>query len=438
MKLLLLITHLLLGLTLHSQTITTIAGIGTPGYSGDGGPASAAQFDHPDRAIFDNAGNMYVADEHNHVIRKISTFGIISTIAGTGTIGGYSGDGGPATLARLRRPSDLAFDRIGNLYITEGSNGTIRKVNRAGIITTFAGTGISGYSGDGGLATDAKLFNPFGLTFDNYGNLFFSDNSNFRVRKVNLAGIISTVAGTGIRGFSGDGGLATAAKIVAGGYLTFNPTGELIIADYYNHRIRKVNAAGIINTIIGNGTYANTGDGGPATAATLSDNFGVIFDSRRNMYISDRWALIRKVDEAGIITTIAGCDTMGFEGDGGPATAAKFGLEPLCSAIDAAGNIFIADPNNNRIRKITNNNTAVNQAPALQQEITISPNPARNELTIISSQKLDEVVIKDVLGNTVNCGTFTGVKALINISELPVGHYFVTVGGVFAGRFVKE
>lgn len=438
MKYYLLLLLLLIGSLLRAQTITTIAGIGTAGYSGDEGPASAAQFDHPDRAIFDNAGNMYVADEHNHVIRKINGAGIISTVAGIGTIRGYSGDGGPATLAKLARPSDLAFDVTGNLFFTELGNGTIRKVTAAGIITTIAGNGTTGYSGDGGPATNAKLFGPLGIVFDTSGNLFFSDNGNARVRKVNTSGIISTIAGNGIMAFSGDGGPATAAKIGYGGYLTFNPTGELLIADYYYHRIRKINASGIINTIIGNGTNSNTGDGGPATNATLSYNIGILFDSRNNMYISDGWALIRKVDISGIITTIAGRDTVGYAGDGGPATAALFGLDILCSAVDAAGNIFIADPNNNRIRKITNNNTAVNQTPALEQEITISPNPARNELTITGSRKLDDVVIKDALGNKVAGGTFSGVKAIINISGLPVGQYFVTVGGVFAGRFVKE
>ncbi len=437
MKLLFLAAFLLLIFTIQAQTITTIAGIGTTGYSGDGGPASSAQFDHPYRAILDNFGNMYIADMGNHVVRKINSEGIVTTIAGIGVVG-YSGDAGPATNAKMSKPIDLAFDAIGNLFVAEWGNNVIRKISTSGMISTVAGTGYSGYSGDGGPATNAKLNDPFGLIFDHSGNLIFADNANARIRKIDLYGSIFTIAGTGTWGFSGDGGPASAAKIFGGGFLAINLSRELVIADYFNHRIRTINASGIIHTLIGNGVNANTGDGGPASAATLSENYGVFCDNRGNMYISDRWALIRKVDAAGIITTIAGSDTLGFAGDGGPATAAKFGLEPLCSAIDALGNLYISDPNNNRIRKITSNNTAVNQAPALQQEITISPNPARNELTITSSQKLDEVVIKDVLGNIVNCGTFTGVKAVINISGLPVGQYFVTVGGVFAGRFVKE
>lgn len=209
------------------QIITTIAGIDTAGYTGDNAAATAATLNHPDVIKFDHSGNMYIADEHNHVVRKINTSGIITTIVGTGLgagtfSGGYSGDGGPATNAQLSRPMDLAFDAIGNLYISELGNGTIRKVNTSGIITTIAGTGHSGYNGDGGPATNAQLYDPLGLVFDIAGNLYFSDNGNARVRKINTLGIITTIVGTGIPGYSGDGGPASIAQIKCGGYIAIN------------------------------------------------------------------------------------------------------------------------------------------------------------------------------------------------------------------------
>ena len=177
----------------YAQSIKTIAGTGIAGYSGDGGAAVAAQLNSPDAVKFDRAGNMYIADEYNHVIRKINTSGVISTFAGTG-IGGYTGDGGMATNAQLKRPLDLVFDSAGNLFIAEFGNNIIRKISTSGIVSTIAGTGSSGFSGDGGLAIHAELYDPLGLIFDNFGNLFFSDNGNRRVRKIDASGIITTVA----------------------------------------------------------------------------------------------------------------------------------------------------------------------------------------------------------------------------------------------------
>ncbi len=433
-----------LPIVLQGQTIKTIAGTGTAGYSGDGNAATAAKLKTPDAVKFDRLGNLYVADEGNHAIRKINTAGIIYTVAGTGTgTTGYSGDGGPATMAKLARPADIAFDLTDNMYIAEFGNGTIRKVSTTGIITTIAGTGIPGYSGDNGPATTAQLFDPFGLVIDAIGNIYFSDNSKYRVRKISTTGIITTIAGTGIAGYNGDNGPATAAQINLTGYLAISPAGELYIPDYYNRRIRKIDAAGIITTVVGNGTGGNTGDGGPATAATIGSMFAIFFDPTGNMYLSDRAnGVIRKVNTSGIISTIAGIGSLGYGGDGGPATAAQFNIDVYCSAMDGIGNLYIADPLNNRVRKIVYHPEAVNDINTILQHVSIFPNPAHDEVTVAweggSVQAGNEVTIVNIAGQAVISECHMGSSVSLHTGKLPAGVYIVTVNGAYAGRFVKE
>jgi len=195
----------------HAQTITTVAGNGTAGYSGDGAAATVAQLSEPNASFADAKGNLYIADYGNNVIRKVSTSGIITTIAGTGTAG-YSGDGGPASMAKLHNPNGVIQDDIGNIYFCDYSNHCVRKIDTSGTITTIAGTGISGYNGDSIAATSAKLSYPITLAFDHSGNMYIADASNHRIRKVNTLGIISTIAGTGTAGFSGDGGPSVSAS----------------------------------------------------------------------------------------------------------------------------------------------------------------------------------------------------------------------------------
>ena len=436
--------------------IETIAGNGVAGYSGDGGAAILCELDNPDYLVFDHATNIYIADEHNHVVRKVNTSGIITTIAGNGfgaglSDGGYSGDNGPATAAMLSRPSTVGIDRAGNIYITEFGNNTIRKVTPSGIISTIAGTGIAGYSGDNGPATHAMLNDPLGLAFDSIGNLYFSDNSNRRIRKIDVTtGIITTIAGTGTAGYSGDNGPATAAEMRISGYLAFSPTGELYIPEYYNHVIRKIDHSGVITTIAGTGTSGYTGDNGPATAAKLVSVFSIIFDSLGNMYLSDRViGVIRKINTSGIITTIAGIGSVGYGGDNGPATAAQFNTDVNCSAIDAYGNLYIADPNNNRIRRIVFDETAVNNVYKQANKISIYPNPAQNEVTIKSTTAIASVEVVNMMGQVVVApfGKASGQAAsskevLLDIRSLPAGVYFVKVNGPDGyrdgGRFLKE
>jgi sugar lactone lactonase YvrE len=297
-----------------SGTITSVAGsFFTGGYSGDGGPATAAGLYNPVAVAIDASGNLYIADQGNEVIRKVDASGTITTFAGSS--GGYSGDGGPATDAQLNNPAGVAVDASGNVYIADEFNARIRKVNAAGIITTIAGNGTLGFSGDSGPATLAELYEPAGVSIDATGNMYIADMINNRIRKVNTMGIITTAGGDGISGFAGDGGAAIAAKMYFPSAVTTDATGNIFIADESNNRIREINTSGIISTIAGSGVAAY-GDGGPATAAQLNQPEDVVSDAFGNLYISDYGhSLIRKVDTAGIITTIAGNGIVGYTGD---------------------------------------------------------------------------------------------------------------------------
>ena len=331
--------------------ITTVAGTGTHRFSGDGGPATAARLSSPSGVAVDGAGNLFIADLGDRRIRKVDTAGVITTIAGTGETG-FSGDGGPATEARLDRPYGVAVDGAGNLFIADRDNRRIRKVDSAGVITTVAGTGETGFSGDGGPATEARLFSPWGVAVDGTGNLFIADEANDRIRKVDSAGVITTVAGTGNRGFSGDGGPATEARLSSSWGVAVDGAGNLFIADRRSYRIRKVDSAGVITTVAGTGNRGFSGDGGPATEAQLDRPYGVAVDGAGNLFFVDGSNhRIRKVDSAGVITTVAGTGNRGFSGDGGPATAARLSF-PADVAVDGAGNLFITDSANLRIRKV--------------------------------------------------------------------------------------
>jgi len=318
--------------------ITTVAGNGTHGFSGDNGPATSAQLNlynggYPIGIAVDSAGNLYISDSGNLRIRKVSN-GVITTVAGNGTQG-FSGDNGPATSAQLSA-GGVAVDSAGNLYIADTLNSRIRRVTN-GVITTVAGNGTSGFSGDGGPATSAELADPQGVAVDSAGNLYIADYA--RIRKVSN-GVITTVAGNGIWGFSGDNGPATSAQVSDYG-IAVDSAGSLYFADGSKNRIRKV-SNGVITTVAGDGIPGFNGDNGPATSAQLSYPSGVALDSAGSLYIADTYdGRIRKVS-GGVITTVAGNGTLGYSGDGGPATSAELDL-PENLAIDSAGNIYIAD-----------------------------------------------------------------------------------------------
>jgi hypothetical protein len=232
-------------------TISTVAGNGVAGYSGDGGPATSAELNNPYGVAVDAAGNIYIADTLNNRVRKVTPNGTITTVAGTGAVG-FSGDGGPATSARLNRPIRLTIDQQGDILLADNNNNRIRKVTPGGIITTVAGSAVQGYEGDGGPAAAAALYYPVYALSDNAGNLFIVDQFNHAIRKVDSSGIITTVAGTGVPGFSGDGGPGVNAALNSPTTVALNAAGDLFIADQNNNRIRKL-SNGIITTVAGTG-----------------------------------------------------------------------------------------------------------------------------------------------------------------------------------------
>ncbi len=335
--------------------MTTVAGTGTTGVSGDGGPATQAQLANPGAVAVDEQGALFLADmQGSNRVRRVNPDGIITTVAGTGTAG-YSGDGGPATQAQLNfeaRGGAVAVDGQGNLFIADRGNHRIRKVSPDGSITTVAGTGVAGFSGDGGLATSAQFNFPGDMVVGRGGSLIIVDWKNHRIRQVSPDGIVTTVAGTGIAGFSGDGGPATQAQLFDPTQVAADAQGDLFIADQGNHRIRKVSAEGLITTVAGTGVGGFAGDGGPATSAQLNFPTGVVVDRQGSLFITDIVNnRIRKVSPDANITTVAGTGAAAFSGDGGPVTAAALN-SPSRVAVDAQGTLVIADFGNRRIRRV--------------------------------------------------------------------------------------
>jgi len=408
-------------------TITTVAGNGGYRFSGDGGPATSASLSDPCGAAVDSAGNLYIADFWNNRIRKVSG-GTITTVVGNGG-GGFSGDGGPATSASLYFPCGVAVDLAGNLYIADTYNGRIRKVS-GGTITTVAGNGNHGYSGDGGPATSASLYQPEGVAVDSAGNLYISDTFNNRIRKVS-GGTITTVAGNGSKGFSGDGGLATSASLYYPWGVAADSAGNLYIADSNNGSIRQVSGE-TIATVAGNGTQGYSGDGGPATSASLYYPYGVAVDSAGNLYIADSSnSRIRKVS-GGTITTVAGNGNGGFSGDGGPATSAALS-GPQGVAVDSAGNLYIADTSNNRIREVFAGAVSYQATPAgLSFSASAGGNaPATQTINLSSSiagLSFTASTSATWLGVSPSSGTMPAVLAVsANPANLAAGTYQGTI-----------
>ena len=380
-----------------AQKVTTVAG----GFVGDGRPATQASFQFPIGMAQDRHGNTYITDEGEQRVRKVTSAGVISTFAGTG-IAGFSGDGGPATSAKISSPVGVTVDAAGDIVFADAGNNRVRKINTAGIISTIAGNGIQGYSGDNGPAIDASMNVPWGLAYDSEGNLYISDRGNNVVRKVDTGGIITTFAGNGTAGYCGDGGAATQACLNFPRGLAFDARGTLYIADGMNHRVRAVTSGGIISTVAGDGQPGLSGDGGPATLAAIGSPRNVAvkgsilyisnsgqsrirqvnltndiinayigstlgYDGDHNtaantlldqpaamipfsnstMAFIDIWNTRIRLLSGGLVTTVAG----GFIGDGNPATSAAM-VFPQSVAFDKTGNLFVAEFSGNRIRKI--------------------------------------------------------------------------------------
>ncbi len=414
-----------------AQVITTAAGNGSATYSGDGTQATAAGIGFTGFIRFDREGNYYFS-ALNNTIRKVTTTNTIYTIAGNGTVG-FSGDGGPATAAQLNITGGggVAFDSDNNLYIADHANNRIRKVNRlTGTISTYAGTGVAGYSGDGGPSSLAQLNGPICIAFDSENNLYVTDGFNYRIRKINNLGIISTIAGTGIMGFSGYGGPAISADIyVAGGIIVGNHS-DLFQAD--GIRVRKIDlSTGIISTIAGNGVYGYSGDGSLATNAQFLSTMDIALDRSDNLYVSDRNNhRIRMVNAVGVISTVTGNGIGGFFGDMGLATSAQI-FSPRGVAIDICDNLYFSDNGNNRIRKVTFNPPpceylSVNEQ-SNKQVVALYPNPAKEEINIEGAQPHTTYRLCNAVGNVVQHGGLKQNSNTITINHLPPGLYLLVL-----------
>lgn len=375
----------------HAQVINTFAGSGPLGGStGDGGPAISAKLNNPTGVASYGFANVYIADQGNHVVRAVNYLGNIRTFAGRkDTAAGYSGDGRRADSARLNTPAGVAVDVAGNVYISDYSSNVVRMVNTAGIISTIAGTGVAGYSGDGVMATDAKLNHPYGLAVDVSGNVFIADAGNNVIRKVATDGTISTVAGNGFGAgmglgagaYTGDGGLAADASFNFPEGVAVDLAGNLYIADAKNNVVRKVGANDTVSTIAGTGVAGYSGDGGAAVAARLNHAAGVAVDAIGNVYIADQNNYT--VRKVSSTGIITSYAGNGAAGYNGDGGRASVAQlnSPTSVAVDGLGQVYIADYGNNVIRKV-GNATGITETTTAAGKLNVYPNPTNGDFTV--------------------------------------------------------
>jgi sugar lactone lactonase YvrE len=432
MKYKFLFTFLLFSFAAHGQIITTVAGSNDTAL-GDGGLAVDAGLDGPIGVALDGSGNFYIADTYHDRIRKVNAAGIITTIAGNDTTS-YNGDNIPATNAHLLIPADIICDQHGCLYFSDAYHNRVRKIDTNGIITTIAGNGTGGYNGDNILADSAEVYDPHAIAFDAYGNLYISDWGNHRIRMVNSSGIITTIAGTGIVGYTGDTGPATAAEINTPDGIVLDTAGDIYFSDAGANVVRKIDVSGIITTFAGDSTATALGDNGPADSARLSGPGALAIDGSNNIYISDvGHNRIRRVDAvSGIITTIAGVGISGFSGDSGPALDAEFN-EPGAVTISPAGDFYISDFGNNRIRYIKNT-TAVNNIDKIENALNVYPNPNNGGFTVYihtDNKEQIEIIITNTLGEKVVQKTVITDAPIYLQTDIPPGIYFLFATGKY-------
>lgn len=432
--------------------INTVVGNHAGGFSGDGGQATNAEINLPYGVTVDQFGNVYVADWENALVRKVDTLGVITTFAGNMAYWqGYSGDGGPATNAELYNPGSIAVDKSGNVFISDGANNVIREVNTAGIINTVIGNHVQGYSGDGGPASAAELYSPWGIAMDTANNLYIADVTNNVIRKVtHSTGIITTIAGGGSSSL--DGVPATDAILLGPTGVTIDNSGRIYIAETQREVIRMVDTSGVIHTVAGNG-YSHiyyygifggyAGDGGPATNAELSNPGDVKIDSYGDIYISDNQnQVIRKVDTSRIISTVAGNGYIsffylsyfgGYSGDGGPAIDAELN-RPAGISIDKYNNLYFADINNNAIREVAGTiSTGTTKLNLENRLMIVYPNPSNGIFTISMKNeklKMKNIEVFNVLGEQVYSNNYqllanSHQPITIDLSGHPNGIYFL-------------
>ncbi len=411
----------------QTRRIMTFAGAGgIGGFAGDGYAATACLLDGPEAVALDGIGNAYIVDYYNNRIRKVKTDGTVVTFAGSGTPG-IGGDGASAPSAQLD-PSGVAVDPRGNVYISDAIHGVIRKVNKLGIISRYAGTGAWGYTGDNGAAVSARLTSPTGLATDRFSNLYIADAGNHVIRKIDTFGVITTVAGNGTAGYSGDGLPAVTAELDSPVAVAVDGGGSLYVADRNNNVIRLVDVTHTIYTIAGSGTQGYSGDGGLAISASLYFPTGVAVDTGLNVYIADSYNnVVRMVTNLGYISTLAGNGTPGFGGDLGAANGANL-YHPSGVTTDTFGNVYIADADNQRVRKVYNYYTVgVNNINATA--LSVYPNPFVDEVTVTGVSKNDKVAVYDLAGRLVAPVidvTIDGTETL-KIAQLAKGTYMMQI-----------
>jgi sugar lactone lactonase YvrE len=411
--------------TVGAQTINTIVGTSMGGYGPDTAVATTSKLNYPAGVAIDKSGNLYIADANNNRVRKVTTAGIITTIAGNGKAG-YGGDGRAATGAQLKYPTDVAVDEAGDVYVTDYGNSRIRKITSSGIISTVAGNGTIGVAGDGGPAYAAQLHDPAGIAVDADGNLYIADKYNYRVRKIDRQGVIMTVAGNGYAGWEGDRGVATNARLNNPAGVTIDADGNLYIADRGNHCIRKVTPKGIITTIAGIGVQGFSGDDGAATAAKLNQPTSVTVDKMGNVYIADLGNnRIRKVDQNGVISSIVG-GPVGAGGDGGPARKASVNF-PTSIVADSLGNLLIADAGNHKVRIIQNKSWNMASTHQHTEPMKVYTYPGKGVMAISLNHTAPgvKIVISDMAGRILETLKMDDANLLMTKNVYEQGTYLV-------------
>ncbi|MBC7554469.1 MAG: T9SS type A sorting domain-containing protein [Taibaiella sp.] len=410
--------------------ITTIAGNSISQYIGDGYPATNYSLFKPTGICVDKQKNIFIANYGDNRIKRLDRYDTLFTVGGNGNPG-YTGDGGDVAEAQFDKPIGVCLDTAGNLYITEFYNNVVRKVTAStNIITTVCGNGSGGYAGDWVSALTAHLETPRGACVDKQGNIYIADWGNNRIRKVNSAdGIIHTVAGNGISGYSGDGGQATAAMISYPHAVCLDTAGNLIIADFGNNVIRKVNlVSGLITTIAGTGAAGYAGDGGSATTAELHSPVNLAADNKGNIFVADYDNnVVREITAGGFIFTVAGSGGYGYTGDGGPAALATF-YGPAAVCVDDAGYLYIADAGNSAIRKVTPGTNGLAD-PENVAPFTLYPNPNMGIFSINLSHDTHEgsVQVISCTGQLIYSAALTQPKNGVDLSAFPDGLYLVKV-----------
>ena len=407
--------------------ISTIVGTGTLGWNGDGGVATSAQLNRPYSVALDPSGNLYIADFLNNRVRMVTKAGAgnISTVAGSGFFS-YSGDGGQAAAAQLNGPRAVAADAQGNFYIADTANSVVREISSTGKISTIAGKAQSGFGGDNGAATSAALNAPHGIVLDSSQNIYIADTGNSRIRKV-TGGVISTLAGGSTPGYGGDGGQAASAQLNSPTGMALDSNNNLYIADTDNNAIRMVTPAGIITTVAGNGQQGYSGDGGPAIHALLNYPQGVAVDSAGNLYIADTLNNAVRMVSNGVISTVGGNGLAGYAGDGGPATSAQIG-SPTGIAVDLAGGIYVSDASA-VVRKFTLNGSIATIAGTGSTGYTgdggIAVNAQMNRPTGLALDSLNRLYIADTSNSAVRvlqaAGSGIQISAVTNAASNQTG-----------------